>query len=44
MTNFRASVSTEKAPEFKIIENDATGEVKLKILKKDAMYVPREVL
>ena len=30
--------------EFKIIENELTGEVKLKILRKDAMYVPREVL
>ena len=25
-------------------ENRETGEVKLKILRKDAMYVPREVL
>ena len=45
MTNFRVSQqSTEKPPEFKIIENEANGEVKLKILRKDAMYVPREVL
>ena len=27
-----------------VTENRETGEVKLKILRKDAMYVPREVL
>lgn len=48
MTNLRESEMTEKSSttpqEFKIIENKLTGEVKLKILRKDAMYVPREVL
>mmetsp|Transcript_7846 Transcript_7846/g.11042 ORF Transcript_7846/g.11042 Transcript_7846/m.11042 type:complete len:120 (+) Transcript_7846:1717-2076(+) len=30
--------------DFKIIENEISGEVKLKILRRDTQYVPREVL
>lgn len=34
----------EFGQDFSISENKSTGEVKLKILRRDVMYIPREVL
>lgn len=39
-----SAVEVSVPQDFKIIQNEATSEVKLKILRKDTQYVPREVL